>query len=118
MRRGGSGPFHPPRSCPALRFEHTFATAGAHALHFRQSPPVPGLRLKELRENPAKPVARLDVASGHGLDGAAHARAGIGEGNFLRPAPLEDHLLADVERGWAEEVSFTDSGARVRGSIE
>ena len=23
-----------------------------------------------------------------------------------------------LERGWAEEVAFTDSGARVRGSIE
>src|SRR3989454_5410950 len=96
------------RSCPALWSEHTYPTAGAHALHFRQSNPVFGLRLQQLRENPAKPVARLDVASGHRLDGAADARAGIGESNLLRPAPLEDHLLPDVERIFAEGQSLRD----------
>src|SRR5881628_832405 len=107
-RRGGRGPFPPTRSCPALLFEDAFATAGAHALHFRQSHPVLGLRLQQLREDPAKPVTRLDVASGQRLDGTAHARAGIGEGDFLRPAPLEDHLLADVERIFAEGQALRD----------
>jgi len=32
--------------------------------------------------------------------------------------PLEFGKKVILERGWAEEVSFTDSGARVRGSIE
>jgi len=32
--------------------------------------------------------------------------------------PLEFGRKVILERGWAEEVSFTDSGARVRGSIE
>ncbi len=36
--------------------------------------------------------------------------------------PNQDPLAAGramiVDRGWAEEVTFTDSGARVRGSIE
>src|SRR6266699_2417757 len=107
--RGRSAATMPPsRSCPALLFEDAFATAGAHALHFRQSHPVLGLRLQQLREDSAKPVTRLDVASGQRLDGTAHARAGIGEGDFLRPAPLEDHLLADVERIFAEGQSLRD----------
>src|SRR5437870_6206769 len=32
--------------------------------------------------------------------------------------PLEFGKKVILERGWAEEVSFTESGARVRGSIE
>ncbi|TLZ80796.1 MAG: hypothetical protein E6K11_04670 [Methanobacteriota archaeon] len=32
--------------------------------------------------------------------------------------PLDAGTKLILERGWAEEVSFTDSGARVRGSIE
>ena len=32
--------------------------------------------------------------------------------------PLEFGKKVILERGWAEDVSFTDSGARVRGSIE
>src|SRR2546427_715516 len=32
--------------------------------------------------------------------------------------PLEFGKEVILERGWAEDVSFTDSGARVRGSIE
>src|SRR2546427_10190712 len=32
--------------------------------------------------------------------------------------PLDVGKKAILERGWAEEVAFTDSGARVRGSIE
>ncbi len=32
--------------------------------------------------------------------------------------PLEVGKRAIVERGWAEDVLFTESGARVRGSIE
>src|SRR2546422_7412755 len=32
--------------------------------------------------------------------------------------PLEFGRKVILERGWAEEVSFTDSGARGRGSIE
>src|SRR2546422_491318 len=32
--------------------------------------------------------------------------------------PLEFGKKVILERGWAEEVAFTDSGARVRGSIE
>src|SRR5436309_6114681 len=36
----------------------------------------------------------------------------------LGDAPLEFGRKVSLERGWAEEVAFTDSGARVRGSIE
>jgi len=32
--------------------------------------------------------------------------------------PLDAGTKLILERGWAEQVSFTDSGARVRGSIE
>src|SRR2546421_926740 len=32
--------------------------------------------------------------------------------------PLEAGKQVILERGWAEDVLFTDSGARVRGSIE
>src|SRR2546428_6736154 len=32
--------------------------------------------------------------------------------------PLDVGKKVILERGWAEEVAFTDSGARVRGSIE
>ena len=32
--------------------------------------------------------------------------------------PLDAGTKLILDRGWAEEVSFTDSGARVRGSIE
>jgi V4R domain len=32
--------------------------------------------------------------------------------------PLDAGKKLILDRGWAEEVSFTDSGARVRGSIE
>ena len=32
--------------------------------------------------------------------------------------PLEAGKKMIVERGWAEDVLFTDAGARVRGSIE
>ncbi len=32
--------------------------------------------------------------------------------------PLEVGKSVILERGWAEDITFTDSGARVRGSIE
>jgi hypothetical protein len=32
--------------------------------------------------------------------------------------PLDAGKAVILERGWAEDVSFTDTGARVRGSIE
>src|SRR5207249_10817955 len=69
---------------------------------------MPRLRLKQLRENPAKAVARLDVASGRRLDRAAHSHPRVGEENLLRPASLEDHVLAELERVFAEGQVLRD----------
>src|SRR5213593_1755575 len=93
---------------PRPPVEDAFATAGAHAFHFRQADPMLRLGLQELREDPAKAVARLHVATRHRLDRAAHPRARVREGNVLRPAPLEDHFLAELERIFTEGQVLRD----------
>jgi predicted hydrocarbon binding protein len=42
----------------------------------------------------------------------------ITKGLALGEDPLEAGKKIILERGWADEIMFTDSGARVRGSIE
>src|SRR5437870_9543577 len=66
------------------------------------------LGLQELRKDPAKAVARLHIATRHRLDRAAHPRARVREGNVLRPAPLEDHFLAELERIFTEGQVLRD----------
>lgn len=43
---------------------------------------------------------------------------GITKSLALGQDPLEVGKKTIIERGWAEDILFTDSGARVRGSIE
>src|SRR5207245_10818289 len=54
------------------------------------------------------PYMRFTEAYCQPLDVSAHESAQIDACDFLLPAPLEDHLLADVERIFAEGQALRD----------